>query len=54
MTFTYIHQFYVKNYGLTQEQVDRQFALAKHFFELSTQEKEKYEVNYKAADYNGW
>jgi isopenicillin N synthase-like dioxygenase len=47
-------QFYVKNYGLTQDQVDRQFTLAKHFFGLPTPEKEKYEVNYKAADYNGW
>lgn len=47
-------QFYVKNYGLTQEQVDRQFTLAKHFFELPTSEKENFEVNYKAADYNGW
>ncbi|KAH7096025.1 hypothetical protein FB567DRAFT_47775 [Paraphoma chrysanthemicola] len=46
--------FYVKNYGLSQEQVDRQFTLAKHFFELPTSEKEKFEVNYKAADYNGW
>ncbi|KAF2654655.1 gibberellin 2-oxidase [Lophiostoma macrostomum CBS 122681] len=46
--------FYVKNYGLTQEQVDRQFTLAKHFFELPTSEKEPFEVNYKAADYNGW
>ncbi|KAH7080576.1 hypothetical protein BKA63DRAFT_563255 [Paraphoma chrysanthemicola] len=46
--------FYVKNYGLSPEQVDRQFTLAKHFFELPTSEKEKFEVNYKAADYNGW
>ncbi|KAI1665130.1 non-hem dioxygenase in morphine synthesis N-terminal [Pyrenophora tritici-repentis] len=46
--------FYVKNYGLTQEQVDRQFTLAKHFFQLPTSEKEKYECNYAEADYNGW
>jgi isopenicillin N synthase-like dioxygenase len=46
--------FYVKNYGLTHEQVDRQFTLGKNFFELPTSEKEKYEVNYAAADYNGW
>jgi isopenicillin N synthase-like dioxygenase len=44
----------VKNYGLTQLQVDRQFTLAKHFFEIPTSEKERYEVNYEAADYNGW
>jgi isopenicillin N synthase-like dioxygenase len=47
-------QFYVKNFGLTQEQVDRQFTLAKHFFKLPVSEKEKYEIDYKAADYNGW
>jgi isopenicillin N synthase-like dioxygenase len=44
----------VKNYGLSQEQVDRQFTLAKHFFELPTDEKGKFECDYKAADYNGW
>ena len=46
--------FYVKNYGLTQEEVDRQFTLAQAFFELPESEKEKYEVKYKIADYNGW
>ncbi|KAL5114688.1 hypothetical protein ACEQ8H_007422 [Pleosporales sp. CAS-2024a] len=46
--------FYVKNFGLSQEQVDRQFTLAKHFYLLPTSEKEKYECNYAAADYNGW
>jgi isopenicillin N synthase-like dioxygenase len=49
-----LFQFYVKNYGLTQEQVNRQFTLAKHFFQLPTSEKEKFECDYKAADYNGW
>ncbi|KAH8904808.1 gibberellin 2-oxidase [Coniochaeta sp. PMI_546] len=46
--------FYVKNYGLTEEQVNQQFTLAKNFFELPVSEKEKYEINYAAADYNGW
>ncbi|KAI1854964.1 hypothetical protein JX266_001082 [Neoarthrinium moseri] len=46
--------FYVKNFGLSQEQVDQQFTLAKNFFELPTEEKEKFEVNYAEADYNGW
>jgi isopenicillin N synthase-like dioxygenase len=46
--------FYVKNFGLTQEQVDRQFTLAQTFFELPTEVKEKSEINYKIADYNGW
>lgn len=44
--------FYVKNYGLSQEQVDNQFTLAKSFFNLDTEEKAKYEVNYAEADYN--
>ncbi|KAJ9611479.1 hypothetical protein H2200_004663 [Cladophialophora chaetospira] len=46
--------FYVKNYGLDQETIDRQFTLAKHFFKLPTEEKAKYECNYAEADYNGW
>ncbi|KAK7887879.1 hypothetical protein LTR67_009273 [Exophiala xenobiotica] len=46
--------FYVKNFGLTQTQIDEQFTLAKNFFDLSVAEKEKYEINYAAADYNGW
>ncbi|KIX06838.1 uncharacterized protein Z518_04814 [Rhinocladiella mackenziei CBS 650.93] len=46
--------FYVKNFGLSQEEVDHQFTLAKHFFELPVSEKEKYEINYASADYNGW
>lgn len=46
--------FYVKNYGLTDEQVNNQFTLAEHFFELPIDEKAKHEVNYAEADYNGW
>ncbi|TAQ88443.1 hypothetical protein B7494_g3237 [Chlorociboria aeruginascens] len=46
--------FYVKNYGLSQEEVDQQFTLAKAFFNLPVDEKAKYECNYAAADYNGW
>ncbi|KAH8880975.1 putative oxidoreductase [Thozetella sp. PMI_491] len=46
--------FYVKNFGIPQDQVDQQFTLAKNFFELPESEKEKHEVNYAAADYNGW
>lgn len=46
--------FYVKNFGIPQTEVDRQFTLAQNFFNLPVEEKEKYEVDYKAADYNGW
>ncbi|KAK5117505.1 hypothetical protein LTR85_008890 [Meristemomyces frigidus] len=40
--------FYVKNFGIPHEEVDRQFTLAKNFFQLPVSEKEN------AADYNGW
>ncbi|KAF2664667.1 putative UPF0676 protein [Microthyrium microscopicum] len=46
--------FYVKNFGLNQTQIDQQFTLAKHFFELPTEEKAKHEVKYETANYNGW
>jgi len=46
--------FYVKNFGLSQEQVDQQFTLAKNFFDLPVAEKAKHEVDYVNADYNGW
>jgi hypothetical protein len=46
--------FYVKNFGLSDEQVQQQFTLAKNFFNLDVEEKAKYEVDYANADYNGW
>ena len=46
--------FYVKNFGLSQEQVDQQVTIAKNFFDLPVEEKAKYEVDYANADYNGW
>ncbi|KKY25208.1 putative 2og-fe oxygenase [Phaeomoniella chlamydospora] len=46
--------FYVKNFGLTQEHIDRQFTLARNFFELPLEEKLKYEIDYASADYNGY
>lgn len=46
--------FYVKNYGLTEEQVIHQFTLAKAFFNLPLEEKTKYNCNFEAADYNGY
>jgi len=45
--------FYVKNFGLSQEQVDQQFTLAMNLFDLDVEEKAKYEVDYANADYNG-
>ena len=34
--------FYVKNFNISQERVDRQFALGKKFYELPIEEKSKY------------
>lgn len=34
--------FYVKNFNISQERVDRQFAIGKHFYELPLEEKLKY------------
>ncbi len=34
--------FYVKNFGISQESVDRQFALGKQYYELPLEEKSKY------------
>lgn len=34
--------FYVKNFGISQGRVDRQFALGKTFYELPLEEKLKY------------
>ncbi|XHF97066.1 hypothetical protein AWENTII_000670 [Aspergillus wentii] len=46
--------FYVKNFGLSQEQIDRQFTLARGFFNLPLEEKQKFSVDYEKADYNGY
>ena len=37
--------FYIIGFGLTQEQVDRQFAIGKKVFELPTDEKMKYRAD---------
>ncbi|KIY52540.1 Clavaminate synthase-like protein [Fistulina hepatica ATCC 64428] len=47
--------FYVKNFNVSQERVDRQFDLGKRFFELSAEEKEKYTPEGAAQGvYNGY
>ncbi|KAJ6591524.1 hypothetical protein DFH09DRAFT_177200 [Mycena vulgaris] len=46
--------FYVKNFGVSQEDVDRQFALSQEIFELPLEEKLKYKANHAAASYNGY
>jgi isopenicillin N synthase-like dioxygenase len=34
--------FYVKNFNISQERVDKQFALGREFYELPLEEKSKY------------
>ncbi|KAI0197598.1 Clavaminate synthase-like protein [Astrocystis sublimbata] len=46
--------FYVINFGLTQEQVDEQFAIGKEVFKLSTEEKLKFRADLENGGYNGY
>ncbi|KAI1077058.1 hypothetical protein F5B20DRAFT_280671 [Whalleya microplaca] len=46
--------FYVTNFGLTQGQVDRQFAIGKEIFKLPTEEKLKYRADLENGGYNGY
>ena len=46
--------FYVTNYGISQEAVDRQFAFGQKFYELPLEEKLKYESDLDSGDYNGY
>ncbi|KND89019.1 hypothetical protein TOPH_06291 [Tolypocladium ophioglossoides CBS 100239] len=46
--------FYVVNFGLSQEEVDRQFAIGKSVFELPTEEKIKYRADLEHGGYNGY
>lgn len=46
--------FYIINFGLEQEEVDRQFAIGKSLFELSTEEKLKYRADLENGGYNGY
>ncbi|KAI1321370.1 2OG-Fe(II) oxygenase superfamily protein [Xylariaceae sp. FL0255] len=46
--------FYITDFGLTQEEVDRQFAIGKKVFQLSTEEKLKYRADLVNGNYNGY
>ncbi|KAI6084408.1 Clavaminate synthase-like protein [Hypoxylon rubiginosum] len=46
--------FYIINFGFTQEQVDRQFAIGKEVFQLPTEEKLKYRADLEHGGYNGY
>ncbi|KAL4737431.1 hypothetical protein BDV11DRAFT_206784 [Aspergillus similis] len=45
--------FYVKNYGLSEEEVDAQFRLARSVLALPNEEKQKYRAALEQGDYNG-
>lgn len=46
--------FYVKNFNISQERVDRQFALGKRFFELPAEEKSAYTPDMGNGKVNGY
>jgi isopenicillin N synthase-like dioxygenase len=46
--------FYITNFGLSQDEVDEQFAIGKEFFELPIDEKLKYRADLENGGYNGY
>lgn len=48
--------FYVKNFGISQEEVDNQFALGREFYDLPLEEKLKYHnlEDLRSGEYNGY
>ncbi len=48
--------FYVKNFGISQQEVDRQFALGREFYNLPLEEKLKFHnaADLERGEYNGY
>ena len=48
--------FYVKNFDISQEEVDRQFALGREFYDLPLEDKLKYHnlEDLRKGEYNGY
>ncbi|KAJ5839536.1 uncharacterized protein N7525_004724 [Penicillium rubens] len=46
--------FYITNFGLTQAEIDEQFAIAKAFFALPQEERLKYRAPLEEGNYNGY
>lgn len=46
--------FYVVGFDISQEKVDRQFALGQKFYELPLEEKAKYTPDLDNGEYNGY
>lgn len=53
-TYLALGFFYITNFGLSQEDVDRQFAIGKEIFNLSIEEKLKYRAELEKGGYNGY
>ena len=45
---------YITNFGLSQDQIDRQFAIGKNLFALPTEEKLKYRADLEHGNYSGY
>jgi isopenicillin N synthase-like dioxygenase len=46
--------FYVTHFGVSQEAVDRQFALGQAFYDLPLDEKQRFVPDLDSGDYNGY
>jgi isopenicillin N synthase-like dioxygenase len=46
--------FYVTNFGISQSDVDKQFALGQAFYELPIEEKLQYVPDLAAGEYDGY
>ncbi|KAF4551898.1 Non-heme dioxygenase in morphine synthesis N-terminal-containing protein 2 [Elsinoe fawcettii] len=46
--------FYITNFGLSQESIDRQYAIGKSIFDLPEDEKLKYRADLESGNYNGY
>lgn len=52
--YVHIGFFYIINFGLSQEEVDRQFSIGKEIFKLPLEEKLKYRAELEKGGYNGY
>ncbi|PYH47534.1 putative oxidoreductase, 2OG-Fe(II) oxygenase family [Aspergillus saccharolyticus JOP 1030-1] len=46
--------FYITNFGLTQDQIDRQYAIGAEFYALPFEERLKYRAPLEEGNYNGY
>ncbi|KAK5109751.1 hypothetical protein LTR62_006591 [Meristemomyces frigidus] len=46
--------FYITNFGLSQKEVNQQFAIGREIFKLPTEEKLKYRADLENGNYNGY